>query len=507
MPINVAVTPTYSDLTYSKGPRSVYYYDSNESYLKLDLNVAQDDIDDEWGRTVNIAFRSLIDHVTDIWINLYGNTPSSGAGIAGYTDSLLEMVDTANSRIVFPRVPGTKAEDNTTSTTILKDGQLTFDLSGNIGLFCNKMVLGDGFELRASSLQSKQIVAHSLDNFQLNFVRQTTNSILLRVPYGDDTNYRSYSFGESSITFDTAVTLSAGATTLTSLTTGTATVNLLEVGSDLEVTSSRISYCESSPSVRDWMLTSYRLVLGNNLPTQQRLELNNEKGLAFYCGTGGALEGQISNNLLAQFFSGVQGATVVTDASGATFKLHNGSSLNLQSAQSIFRSDLFRLAPISASVNYTDINPLTASFSFKNTDTSNKLVLSSDDGLAFYCGAGGALSGELRGNYWAQYYGTDLSTIIESSSTGTIFKMHNGAELFLGSASPSVYAGYIRANTFTFSPRSGSYIKFLLEVDSALTPTPVTNQVVKFDVASSIDFAAFQEYLSILGVDLLVIKK
>ena len=63
-------TSPYSDLTYSKGPKTLYF--KEEGVFEVVLNVPQTDDDDEWGRTLIIGQRQTIDKVTDILVDLYG---------------------------------------------------------------------------------------------------------------------------------------------------------------------------------------------------------------------------------------------------------------------------------------------------------------------------------------------------------------------------------------------------------------------------------------------------
>jgi hypothetical protein len=137
----IPISPDVSDTDYSKGPHSWYKY--NENWILIYLNEAQQDTDDEWGRTERIALRHLTDHVTGILEALYGEDPSTmdTNGINGDVTSILNIVDTTNSRITLP--------NGALPTTILTTGQLNFD--ANNKLTANNLTLGTKLLLDASN--------------------------------------------------------------------------------------------------------------------------------------------------------------------------------------------------------------------------------------------------------------------------------------------------------------------------------------------------------------------
>jgi len=340
MAFSVSPTPSYPSLPYSKGPRSAYY--TNEKYLKLFLNVAQPDTDDEWGRTEAIAVRSLADHVTDIWENLYGPDPTVvGAGLAGNITEVLKIVDITNSRIVLPKGTG-PASSNTASATRIKDGQITFDTAETTGLFCAKLVLGNNFELRSDiGSATKFLRAHGLENFYIGMSRTLgNNSITLNLPTGvSDAGQRSYVFGEAAVAFDTSSSFSAGNSVLSSLSTGTGTFSTkISVGSSLDIVPNTIYYCAGSGGTpQDWMVAPNRFVLGPQLSSLQRIEVNNEEGLSFYCGDSGSVTASYSsrainlhnNSGVLKFFA------VLTEDGHPSIGYSGGSFLTFCGAQSI----------------------------------------------------------------------------------------------------------------------------------------------------------------------------
>lgn len=387
MAYSVSPTPSYSGYDYSKGPRTSVY--SNENYLKLYLNTPQMDTDDEWGRTEYIAVRSLVDHVTDIWENLFGSTPTSGAGISGNVTDILKIVDTDNDRITLP--------NKTSATTLLETGGLYFNAAESIGVY----TCGANFDAGTGALSidvvssstTKRIEAFSNSRFSLNFVQgPSNNDIILRVPTGaGDADTHNMILGESGITFPTSLAFTAGDASLTSMTAGTASVtNTLNIGSYMQALSSgSIYYCNSAmANVNDWMLTSLRLVIGPNSPTANRVEVNNENGLMIYCGNSGGLSGRYSDKLMALYtVSGTQMATVENSGSAAVFKLDAGAQLQIYgtAAQSKYMrllADAVRVVDPDGSTNtYTETTQ--NSLSIVSSDETQFKVTGST--LSFYC--------------------------------------------------------------------------------------------------------------------------
>lgn len=63
--------PIYSEIGYSKGPKSTYYGLNDQQLPASVLNVPQTDADDEWGRTQRIADERTLDFIAKIYKTLF----------------------------------------------------------------------------------------------------------------------------------------------------------------------------------------------------------------------------------------------------------------------------------------------------------------------------------------------------------------------------------------------------------------------------------------------------
>jgi hypothetical protein len=455
------------------------------------------DTDDEWGRTEAITLRSLIDHVTDIWVNLYGTTPSSGGGIAGSNTEILKIVDTTNSRIVLPKGSG-PASSNTTSQTILEDGSLTFNgVTNGVGIYACGAAFNHGFRIDASQVNLKQILFYDQSNFGILAQKAgTLNQFQIKVPTGvNDADTLIFTLGENGVNFSTSVPFSAGASTLTSLSTGTVSATKVAVGSYTELIDGSIYYCDGT-STSNWLLTQNRLVLGNNTSGSNRIDLNHTNGLQFYCGAGGSLSGVVNGSLVSLYGStGVRSATIEGGNGVATFKLQGGAemvmsgtttqNINITSDNiylydkdtgtnrylrfdkgkiSFFNSEdhlsltqdrigmpfgatygcsslTFSLNTISANTHFfkvTDDSGLNVTtITFPDTPTR-------EGGMSIYCGS----------NYGAEYYGSYMRFVTSGTQRMTLnssrIGLHEGPQLRFSGTTPGTHTMQMDSDTVNF---------------------------------------------------------
>jgi hypothetical protein len=305
---------------------------------------------------------------------LYGEDPTvAGLGIAGSNTRLLEIIDTTNSRVVLPRASGTLAVNNTSSSTVLQDGKLSFDgAAQTVGIYTCGAKFADGIKIVAGPGLTgwKQIIGFDQSNFAISFLKAAgTNRLVFDVPTGnDDADTLRFSFSEDGVSFATSVGLTAGVGNFTQVNTGTGNFSSVAVGSELKVTDDSVYYCASPTATENWLLTKYRLVLGPNLAGNQRLELNNEEGLVFYCGAGGTINGVVNGNLYAQYTSnGTQSATIVSDTLGAHFKIDGGAELVLNGGPGFLGyviSNNFRFIQEASATNFININTTSNAMEF-----------------------------------------------------------------------------------------------------------------------------------------------
>jgi predicted acyltransferase (DUF342 family) len=106
-------TSPYSDLTYSKGPKSLYY--KEENVFEVVLNVPQQDDDDEWGRTVVIGQRQIIDRVTDIILEVEDPFSTQTNGLINQVTALLKALILDNAVYTSGTTSGVQLSIGSTS--------------------------------------------------------------------------------------------------------------------------------------------------------------------------------------------------------------------------------------------------------------------------------------------------------------------------------------------------------------------------------------------------------
>jgi len=203
--IPTPTVPVESPLvSFSNGPRTLYSF--NDNWLSVWLNVHQDDAEDEWGNTDQIALKQIIDHVTDIWTVLYGtDRTSTGAGVAGVLTQMLNIVDTSEVKV-------------NVGSTALSENLLRFD--ANNYLAPNKLALGGRFFADAAAsgysyISPTGFTTSASPLFSLVFdglVSPGPERILLKLPTGASTSV-AYTFTSTAFTLPASAGITGGAAT------------------------------------------------------------------------------------------------------------------------------------------------------------------------------------------------------------------------------------------------------------------------------------------------------
>ena len=264
-------TPTYPGFDYSKGPKESYFTEEgSDKWLKLYINIAQTDTDDEWGRTESIAIRSIIDHVTGLWQTICGDDPETNPAAV---DSVVGAID---SILTIVKIDSTPANSNITIGTVVldKDG---LRIGTHTKLIEGELNIADGVQLIGGTTAHKYVKFHtdSLDNFYLKFSSSgyTNNLLTISIPTSTTTS-NLYIFSNNAVSFDIGSTFTAGNSILSSVTTaGYVSASLyMIVGIDTTT-----------------KLDGSSIIVGNNTAID-RITLNLTEGLIFTCSNVNRIE-------------------------------------------------------------------------------------------------------------------------------------------------------------------------------------------------------------------------
>lgn len=170
-------TSPYPDLSYSKGPKQLYFNQNyDETLFSVVLNVPQNDEDDEWGRTEIIGMRQVVDRLTALVADVNGTDVSVTGGLVKRVTQIETIVDFANTQV-------------TVGTTALKQGELDFGSGSK--LTSSSLLFSTLFSLQASSSPDTVLMKFlNDDKLYLKALQQAGGSKLFELKSGDDTYIR-----------------------------------------------------------------------------------------------------------------------------------------------------------------------------------------------------------------------------------------------------------------------------------------------------------------------------
>lgn len=177
----MAFTSPYTDLDYSKGPKSLYY--KEENVFEVVLNVPQQDDDDEWGRTLVIGQREVIDKVTDIILEVEDPFSTQTSGLINQVNALLKAVKLNNAVYTSGTTSGVQLSIGTTSIS-----QSAAVLAGTLSVGGNTTISGTLSATGALSIGGNITQSSGIPTAKFNILKASWPTFCGTVTITEDLN-------------------------------------------------------------------------------------------------------------------------------------------------------------------------------------------------------------------------------------------------------------------------------------------------------------------------------